>query len=260
MSKSKFWQFRAAADSLKVGELVLYGPISSTSWWDDEVTPKQFADDLKALGDIDELRVYINSGGGDVFAGQAIYSMLRRHSARKIVYVDGLAASIASVIAMAGDKVTMPRNAMMMIHNPWSWGYGNAEEFRKMADDLDKIRESLIATYEDKTGQAREKIIELMDAETWMTAEEAVELGFADEVEATNEVAASVQEGRLVVNGQRFDLNIYRNPPKLGFLSAASDLPNSGWAVARSGTEQFPQKRSVPLSLLQLQLQLNERA
>ena len=188
--KNKFWSFKAKKD--KTGELTLYGDISSTSWWGDEVTPKQFKTELDALGEIDQLDIFINSGGGDVFAGQAIHSILKRNKASKTVYVDGLAASIASVIAMAGDKVIIPKNAMMMIHNPYTWTAGNSEELRKMADDLDKIRESIVNTYEDKTGLAREKIIELMDVETWMTADEAKDYGFADEISDEKEIAASI--------------------------------------------------------------------
>lgn len=214
----KFWQFRAAADDPKTGELLLYGIISDYSWWGDEVTPKQFKADLDALGDVDEIRVFINSDGGDVFAGQAIYSMLKRHKAKVTVYVDGLAASMASVVAMAGDTVYMPRNAMIMIHNPWTIAIGNADYFRKLADDMDKIRESLIVAYQDKTGLDRKKIIEMMDAETWMTAEEAVELGFADQIEETKKLAASLKGGRLVINGLEFDLGRFKNPPKLDFI------------------------------------------
>jgi ATP-dependent Clp protease protease subunit len=186
----KFWAF--LAKSTKKGELTLYGDISSASWWGDEVTPKQFKADMDALGEIDELDIYINSGGGDVFAGQAIYSILKRKNATKTVYVDGLAASIASVIAMAGDKIVIPRNAMMMIHNPYTFTAGNSEELRKMADDLDKIRESIVNTYEDKTGLEREKIIELMDNETWMTADEASGYGFCDEIGEEKQIAASI--------------------------------------------------------------------
>jgi ATP-dependent Clp protease protease subunit len=212
--KNKFWAFKNATKD-KPAELALYGPISSESWWGDEVTPKQFKEDLDALGDVDELSVYINSDGGDVFAGQAIHSMLRRHKAKITVYVDGLAASIASVVAMAGDVIRMPRNAMMMIHNPWTIALGNAEDFRKMAEDLDKIRESIITTYQDKSGMDKDKIVELMDAETWLTAEEAVEYGLADELEETKAVAASLDSGALVVNGQRMDLSRYKHPPQL---------------------------------------------
>src|SRR5690606_28973282 len=120
--------------------------------------PKQFREDLDRLGDIKELLVYINSPGGDVFAGQAIYSMLKRHPAKVTVYVDGLAASAASIVAMAGDRVIMPRNAMMMIHRPWTIVAGNAETLRRVADDLEKVGESLLAVYETKTGMERERI------------------------------------------------------------------------------------------------------
>lgn len=212
--KKKFWSFQPKNEEGKA-ELYLYGVISEYSWWGDEVTPKQFKKDLDALGDIKELHVYINSDGGDVFAGQAIHSMLKRHVATVIVYVDGLAASIASVIAMAGDVVRMPSNAMMMIHNPWTIAWGNATELRKVADDLDKIRESIIAAYQEKSGLDREKLIELMDAETWLTAQEAVEYGFADEIEQSKSVAASLTDAGLMINGQTFDLSRYRNAPRL---------------------------------------------
>lgn len=214
----KFWQFRAAKDDPKVGELLLYGVISDFTWWGDEITPKQFKEDLDALGDVSEIRVFINSGGGDVFAGQAIYTMLKRHKAKVIVYVDGIAASIASVVAMAGEIVTMPRNAMMMIHDPWTWGVGNAKEFRKLADDLEKISETIIAVYQDKTGQDREKIVEMLDAETWMTAEEALELGFVDEIEDAKEIAASLEGKTLTVNGLDVDLTRFKKWPKQAFI------------------------------------------
>lgn len=198
-----------------MGELLLYGEIADTTWFGDEVTPKQFWDDLQKLGDIKELKVFINSPGGDVFAGHAIHSMLKRHPATVTIYVDGVAASAASLVAMAGDKVIMPKNAMMMIHNPWILVAGDANLLRQVADELDKIRESLIAVYEEKTGLERERIIELMDAETWMTAKEAVKLGFADEIEEAKQVAALIKDSMLVVNGVEMDLSQFRNPPKV---------------------------------------------
>ena len=211
MSKGKkFWKFNAKENSDE-GELLLYGDISDSTWWGDEITPKNFKEELDSLGDIKTLNVYINSGGGDVFAGQAIYSMLKRHSATVNVYVDGLAASIASIIAMAGDSVKMPKNAMLMVHNPWSFGMGNANDFRKLADDLDKVRESMISVYEDKTGMEKESIVELMDAETWMTAEEALELGFADEIEEEKQVAASLNNRIFAINGLKVDITRYKN-------------------------------------------------
>lgn len=211
----KFWQFRAATDP-GVGELLLYGEISDVSWWGDEVTPKQFWNELQNLGVIKELKVYINSPGGDVFAGQAIYSMLSRCQAQVTVYVDGLAASAASLIAMAGNRVIMPRNAMMMIHNPWTYAWGDANAFLQIAAELEKIREAMIPVYQAKTGLTKDEISKLLDAETWMTASEAVELGFADEIEEAKQVAASIiSPGRMVVNGIECDLSQYRNPPKL---------------------------------------------
>jgi ATP-dependent Clp protease protease subunit len=197
---------------------MLYGPISSSTWLGDEVTPKQFKSELDALGDVDEIKVYINSDGGDVFAGQAIHSMLKRHKAKVKVYIDGLAASIASVIAMAGDEIYMPSNSMMMLHNPWTLVLGNSEELRKIADDLDKIREGIVAAYQTKTALSKDKIIEMMDAETWMTADEAVRLGFADKVEKEKAVAASLSDGVLVLNGQKFDISKYQKAPKLAFI------------------------------------------
>ena len=173
----KFWNF---INKGKTGELMLYGEISSVTWYGDEVTPKNFKADLDALGDIDTLNIYINSPGGDVFAGQSIYSMLTRHKAKKTVYVDGLAASISSVIAMAGDVIKMPKNAMMMIHNAWTIAAGNKDDLRKIAEDMEKIDETIVGVYAAKTGKSEEDIKALMDAETWMGADEAVELGFAD--------------------------------------------------------------------------------
>ena len=214
----KFWKFRAATDQPDTGELLIYGPIAGDGmgWLFDDVTPKQFKADLDALGDVSELRLFINSPGGDVFAGQAIHSMIQRHPADVTVYVDGLAASIAAVVAMAGDKVIMPRNAMMMVHNPFTFGMGDAEEFRKIADTLDQIRESIFAAYRDKTGMSREDLLPLLDAETWMTAEDAVELGFADEIEEAKQIAASMTSpSELVVNGIKMDLSRFRNRPLL---------------------------------------------
>lgn len=214
MKAKKFWQFKAKKDDPSVGELMLYGEISSYSWWGDEVTPKQFKEDLDALGDISELKIYINSGGGDVFAGQAIHSMLKRHSATKTVYIDGLAASIASVIAMAGDKIIMPKNAMMMVHKCWTLAIGNADDMRKMAGDMDKIDESIIATYVEKTGLEEDDIIELMTDETWMTAQDALDYGFADEIEEQKQIAASIKDGRFFVNGLEMDFSRYQNTPR----------------------------------------------
>jgi len=211
---NKFWQFKNTADE-NIGELMIYGDISSYSWYGDDISPKNFKDDLDKLGDITELNIYINSNGGDVFAGQAIYSMIKRHKAKVTVHIDGLAASIASVIAMAGDVVHMPANAMLMIHNPWTFSFGDSVELRKIADTLDKIRESTIAVYQEKSGLTEKKIIAMMDAETWLTAKDSKDLGFADEIDEEKQIAASIDGDFLMMNGQKMDLSRYKNAPDI---------------------------------------------
>lgn len=223
----KFWAMKVNAANPKVGELYLYGDISSYTWYGDEITPKQFKDDLDALGDVDEIHVYINSNGGDVFAGHAIHSMLKMHKATVTVYVVGLAASIASVIAMAGDRVVMMRNSMMMIHRAWTVAMGNANDMRKMGDDLERIDESLVAAYESKTGLPKDEIRALMDAETWLTADECVEKGFADEIEAEKKVAASLRGDVLAVNGMQFDLSRYNKRPAVAKVEEPASDPGA---------------------------------
>lgn len=197
-----------------VGEICIYGEISSYDYWEEDVTPTNFKKDLDALGEIDTLNIYINSPGGSVFAGQAIYNIIKRHKANVIVYVDGLAASIASIIAMAGNKIIIPSNAMLMIHNPWNIAIGNSADFRKMADDLDKIGESLVAVYVERTGLSEDEIKTMMDNETWLTGKESLEKGFADEVEEEKLIAASLNDGVLSINNQSMDLSKFKNAPK----------------------------------------------
>lgn len=235
MPKNKFWNFVAKTED--IGELMLYGDISSSSWFGDEVTPKQFKEDMDKLGSVKELRIMINSGGGDVFAGQAIYSMLKRHEAKKRVYIDGLAASIASVIAMAGDEIIMPQNAMMMIHNSWTFAAGNKDDLRKIADSMEKIDETLIGVYEAKTGLDPGEIKQMLDAETWMTADEAVKKGFANEIEKRSAVAASMKGGFLMLGDQLFDLSRYSNPPQI--TEQPDDSGGESWPVSDSQRKQF---------------------
>ncbi len=158
-------------------DLYFYGDIVS-DWWGAWADEDQYPDSVKNFLSEHKgksLNIYVNSGGGSVFAGLAIYNMLKRHEGFKTVYIDGLAASIASVIALAGDKVVMPKSSMLMIHKPWSWTSGNANDFRKLADDLDEIEKCILAVYEDnlKEGVDMAVIKEMVDAETWLTGEEA---------------------------------------------------------------------------------------
>lgn len=164
---------------------------------------KQFADDLKSLGDVETINVRINSPGGDVFDGLAIYNQLKRHSAKVEVDVDGIAASISSIIALSGDTVRMASNAMLMIHDPWTVAVGNADELRKTVDTLDKIKDTLVGTYAGRSNLDAEFIAEMMGEETWLDAAEAVEAGFADEVTGQQAMAA------------KFDLSRFRNAPKV---------------------------------------------
>ena len=160
--------------------LYLDGEISDETWFGDEVTPKLFRDELHA-GD-GNITLWINSPGGDVFAAAQIYNMLMDYPHDVTVKIDALAASAASVIAMAGTKVCMSPVAMMMVHNPATIAIGDTEEMQKAIDMLNEVKESIMNAYEIKSGLSRHKISQLMDAETWMNAKEAVKLGFADEI------------------------------------------------------------------------------
>lgn len=176
--KRKFWNW--VRDEGEPSVLVLNGEISDETWFGDEVTPKLFKDDLdKCQGDI---AVWINSPGGDVFAAAQIYNMLMDYPHNVTVKIDGLAASAASVIAMAGTEVQMSPVAMMMIHNPMTVAIGDSAEMQKAIAMLDEVKESIMNAYEIKTGLTRVKISHLMDAESWFNAKKAVELGFADKI------------------------------------------------------------------------------
>ncbi|OWJ48686.1 peptidase S14 [Pseudomonas aeruginosa] len=169
-----------------VAEILLYDEIGV---WG--ITAQQFARELKALGDLSLISLRIHSPGGDVFEGTAIYNLLKNHPARVEAHVDGLAASMASVIAMAADTIYMPENAMMMVHRPWGIQGGEADDMRRYADLLEKIEGTMVAAYMAKTGKSEEDIKSLLKAETWMDGREAVEAGFADQL--TEPLAAAAQ-------------------------------------------------------------------
>lgn len=172
-------------------EIYLYGTIGSLGWLerDGDNTAARIRDELAeaAGGDV---RLHVNSPGGDVFEGEAIRALLKAHDGRVEVLVEGLAASAASVVAMGGDEVVMSAGSMMMVHDPWTYASGCAAELRRAADTLDKVKESIVAAYAGKTGIDRARISDMMTAETWMTAEEAVAEGFADSVDDGLAVAA----------------------------------------------------------------------
>ena len=188
------WEIKQQADpKAKSLDLYIYGDVEAEtavdddSWWgwhyeESENSAKHFREVLAQFPAVEQINIYINSYGGSVFEGTSIYNQLRRHSAHKTVYVDGFACSVASVIAMAGDEVVMPRNTLMMIHNMWMVAIGNAAELRKAADDLDTINEAGQAAYLLKAGDKLDaaKLSSMMEAETWLTAAQCIEYGLAD--------------------------------------------------------------------------------
>lgn len=180
--QKKFWNWKnqAEPENSKERVLELYGTIAEVSWFDDDVTPQMFRDEL--LAGNGPVTVWINSPGGDCIAASQIYSMLMDYEGEVTVKIDGIAASAASVIAMAGTKVFMAPTALIMIHNPMTGAFGNHADMEKAIEMLDEVKESIINAYEIKTGLSRSKLSHLMDAETWMNANKAVELGFADDV------------------------------------------------------------------------------
>ena len=183
-NSKKFWNWLSLKD--EVGEeieervLEINGEIAAESWLEDDVTPKLFKDEL--FSGTGPITIWLNSPGGDCIAASQIYSMLMDYPSAVNVKIDGLAASAASVIAMAGTRVYMAPTAMMMIHNPMTLAYGNAGDMSKAIEMLDEVKESIINAYEIKTDLSRAKISHLMDEETWMNAAKAKELGFIDEI------------------------------------------------------------------------------
>lgn len=180
----------------KTAEIWIYDDIGDF-WWGGGITAKAFADALKDAGSVDSIAIYINSSGGLIGDGLAIYNTLKRHTARKEVYIDGYALSIASLVAMAGDTIHMAANATMMIHKPWGFAEGNAEDMRKTAEVLDKMQLSLVETYARRTGQSEAEIAVLLDNETWMRADDALALGFIDEITDEQKLAAYFDLGQL---------------------------------------------------------------
>lgn len=183
----KFWNWKTRTvtnqetqEQVQERTLFLNGTIAEESWFDDDVTPQLFKDELMAgSGDI---TVWINSPGGDCVAAAQIYNMLMDYKGNVTVKIDGIAASAASVIAMAGTKVLVSPVSMLMIHNPMTAAFGNSDEMQRAIEMLGSVKDSIINAYEIKTGLSRAKLSHLMDAETWMDANKAVELGFADEI------------------------------------------------------------------------------
>ena len=218
-----------------VGEIWLYDQIGS-SFWGDGVTDKVFQKELTALGKVSTINLRINSPGGDVFQGTTIYNLLKSHPARVVVDIDGLAASIASIIAMAGDEIRIAGNAMMMIHDPQGMAVGDASEMRRTAALLDQVKGNLADTYASRTGNLRASVEGWMADETWLTADAAVQMGFADAV--TKEQTVSAQFGMLTA---------YRNLPAAlrKSVSAAARVPSRRDVSAMRIQQQYERLRAA---------------
>ncbi len=227
------FEIKSAADG-KEATVYLYDAIVATeeeAEWYGGVSAQSFVKQLAGL-EADTIHLRINSPGGSVFAGRAMETALRQHSAKVIVYVDGLAASAASFVAMAGDEIEMAQGAFFMIHKAWSMAWGNSDELRKEADLLDKVDGSLAKTYHDRTGLPEDELAEMMAAETWLDADEAVAKGFADRV----------AEGNAAQN--RWDLSAYQNAP----ATPAADNPPAPAAKGEPPAEPEPQPDRAALA------------
>lgn len=189
----KYWKM--SVNNKDELDIYIYDQIGD--YWGNSYSPKDLLEDIKAES-FNKINLYINSPGGDVFDGVAIYNILQRVKSDKNikidVHVDGMAASIASIIAMIGDNIYMPANSMLMIHNPWTYAAGNAIELRKTAEELDKICDSMKTIYLKRFNKTDEKLTELLDSETWLTADEALAYGLCDEVLEEVKIAAKFDD------------------------------------------------------------------
>lgn len=200
--------------------LYMYGVISEERIYEDDITPTMVNDTLIKAGNVEFIDVYVNSPGGSVFAGHAIYNILKRHPALIRMSIDGIAASAMSVVVQAGDERVIALNGIVMVHNPMGaiWDYSYAKDIRKYADDLDKVQSTIEDTYLEKVNIDRDKLIELMDAETYMNADEAIRMGFVDSLTG-DKVAIQNSNGEITINSLKIDKkkysNIYKNSAKI---------------------------------------------
>ena len=224
MKNKKFWNWvkndageSDVPDTPSTRTLYLNGVIASESWYGEEVTPQLFKDELES--DNGDIEVWINSVGGDVMAATQIYNMLKSYKGKVTVKIDSLAASAASVIAMAGDEVLMSPLSLLMVHNPLTIAAGDVSDMQKAIDMLDEVKESIINAYELKSGLSRAKISHMMDCETWLSAKKAVELGFADSImfsDNDTDTDDSYEFSQREVSNRLMNQLIKKNTPTAG--------------------------------------------
>lgn len=212
--QKKYYEFKNIATNDY--EIYMYGEVSS---WDEDINALGFKEELDSIPDGSNITCYINSVGGSVFEGVAIASMIKRKKGTKKCIVDGICASIATTIASAFDTVEAYKNSLYMIHLPWIMCAGNSDDLRKQAEDLDKMTDALVTSYMDKTGIDKDKLVEMMKAETWMTAEQAKEFGFIDNVlEQEKQMVAKVSDKEI--------LKKYKNTPEIDFVEPENKINN----------------------------------
>ena len=216
----KWYEIKNKSDK---AEIWIYEMIGEDFWSGGGVTAKNFQKELSAIK-ASQIDLHINSPGGEVFDGIAIYNLIRQHPAKVTTYIDGLAASIASVIALAGDTIYMAENALMMIHNPYGLVMGMAEDMRKMADRLDIVRDSISKAYISKTDKPEDEINALMEAETWMTADDAMEFGFIDDITEKMDMAACAKFIPIM------DKAGFKHIPAFGAKNAEKALRDAGFS------------------------------
>ncbi len=237
-----FWRFRNQVETGGEPEMELYGYISEYSWWEDEITPKIFKDDLYRYGAGGPITIRMNSYGGDVIAASLIHTIIKDYPGRVTVQIDGVAASAATVVAVAGDRIRMQETSYFMIHDPLAVFFLaalNIEELSRMVDSLKAVKEGIVNAYETRTGLSRSRLSKLMTDETWMDAQKAIDLGFADEVIKGTPRQIEIPENAAVVNALRTFVNL---PDPLKALLARADLDiqplNNGGQPGEPGIKQ----------------------
>ena len=200
---TKFWNLKTNSDSTEAARLDLFGIIGADGFWVEGFDDASFKRDMEAVPADKALDIYINSDGGSVFAALAIYNMIKRHKGAVTITVAGMAASAATIItSVPNARVIMPAGSMMMVHAPSAYaGQANASQLRSLADTLDKVGGSIVDIYKQKTELSEQKLVEMMSTDTYLTASEAVELGFADEIDNGFQIAAIRSNGQITVNG-----------------------------------------------------------
>lgn len=262
--QKRMWQIKQSAETDTL-DMYIYGDVEGDyfDWWEwemveSETSANHFREELNKYPDVKRINIYINSYGGSVFEGTAIYSQLRRHPAEKVVYIDGFACSIASVIAMAGDKVIMPSNTMMMIHDAMAGVFGNARQLRKTADDLDTIMEGNRQAYLDKSNGkiSEEKLKELLENETWLTAQQCLEYGFADEV-LSREVDMTDAKQMLQKANKTLEQQLNYNKVLAAQVREFTQVLDEGFSQ-KEPEEEIPEKPENPKELEKPEQSINK--